>query len=465
MAGPTASADPAPSAAADVIRPSRAGRLDHIPGERGGPVFGNTFEDFRDPRAYTRRMIDTYGPVYRHRILFREQVALIGPEANEFFFLDRNKALSSEQGWSPFLKDLFPRGLMLLDFDEHRLHRKIMQTAFKTPAMRGYAARLDAGIPARLAAWETDTPFRFYDRIKRLTLDLATEVFLGMTPDAETEKVNRALSDMVAASMAIFRYPLPGTLYGRGVSGRRFMGRFLGSRIAERRARRLREDGGDDTFTLLCHATDEDGTAFSDRQIIDHMNFLWMAAHDTITSSVTTLVYELARHPDWQDRLRAEMSSLGADSLAYDDLARLELTDCAFKEAMRLNAPVPAIPRMTVKDVQVMGYEIPAGTLVGVSPTFVHRMAEIWPEPARFDPLRFTPEAVKTRHKYAWVPFGGGAHMCLGLHFAYMQAKILLFHMLRRYRIEPLRPDYSAEFQIMPLTKPRDGLPVRLTRL
>ena len=88
-----------------------------------------------------------------------------------------------------------------------------------------------------------------------------------------------------------------------------------------------------------------------------------------------------------------------------------------------------------------------------------------WSAPDRFDPLRFTPEAVKRRHKYAWVPFGGGAHMCLGLHFAYMQAKILLFHMLRRYRIEPIRPGYSTDFQIMPLTKPKDGLPVRLRRV
>jgi len=151
MAGPTASADPAPSAAADVIRPSRAGRLDHIPGERGGPVFGNTFEDFRDPRAYTRRMIDTYGPVYRHRILFREQVALIGPEANEFFFLDRDKALSSEQGWSPFLKDLFPRGLMLMDFDHHRIDRRALSIAFKPAPMRHYMGALNSGIASETA--------------------------------------------------------------------------------------------------------------------------------------------------------------------------------------------------------------------------------------------------------------------------------------------------------------------------
>jgi len=443
-----------------VSPPTRGGRLAHIPGERGWPVLGNTFENLRDPRAYTRRMVETYGPVYRHRSFFQEQVSLIGPQANEFFFLDKDKALSSKKGWWPYLKDLFPRGLMLLDFDEHRLHRRIMQQAFKARAMQRYHECLDAGIPPRIAAWGEAGELRFYPAIKQLTLDTATEVFLGMDPGAETARVNRALSDMVAASIALFRFPLPGTTYGRGVAGRKFMHAFLAARIPERRG-----TDGADTFSLLCNAVDEDGNAFTDQQVIDHMNFLWMAAHDTITSSVTTLVYELARHPDWQERLRDEAGALGSDSLAYADLDRMELTDMAFKEAMRLNAPVPMIPRRTVKEVEFGGYTIPENTLVGVSPTFVHRMREIWEAPERFDPMRFTPEAVKARHKYAFVPFGSGAHMCLGLHFATMQAKIILFHLLRRWRIRPVRPDYTTEFQVMPLTKPKDGLPIRLERV
>ncbi|GAK32152.1 cytochrome P450 [Iodidimonas nitroreducens] len=445
---------------AKLRRPSKAGRLDHIPGEKGWPILGNTLEDFRDPRAYTQRMLDRYGPVYRHHILFRDQVSLIGPEANEFFFLDRDKALSSEQGWMLFLKDLFPRGLMLLDFDVHRAHRKIMGVAFKTPAMRHYCTRLNAGIPQRIDQWGKGGRFLFYDAIKTLSLDMASDVFLGMAPGAEAAAVNKALSDMVAASMAMFRYPLPGTLYGRGVAGRRAMGTFFGRLIPQRRG-----TSGSDTFSLLCNATDEKGEGFSDQQIIDHMNFLWMAAHDTITSSVTTLIYELGRNPDWQDRLADECAGLGTDHLDHEDLGRLELVDHAFKEAMRLNAPVPALPRMTIKDVDFGGYEIPKGTLVGISPTFVHRMRSLWPDPERFDPMRFSDEGgVRERHKYAYVPFGGGAHMCLGLHFATMQAKIILFHLLRHWRIRLDRPDYQAEFQIMPLTKPKCGLPLELVR-
>ncbi len=446
-------------------RPRLAGARDlaHLPGEWGPPLIGNTLADLRDTRGYTRRMYDSYGPVYRHRLFFRPQVALIGPQANEWFLLDRERVLSSTGGWMPFLAGLFERGLMLLDFDEHRLHRRIMGQAFKTPAMRRYCARMDAAIPGAVERWGRVGSFRFYDAIKRLSLDLATEIFIGLPPGPESERVNRALTDMVQAALALVRLDLPATRFGRGRAGRRFMERFLFPLIERRRAEGTR---GDDTLALLVRAEDEQGHRLSDRQIVDHLIFLWMAAHDTITSSVTTLVYELVRHPDWQERLRAEVSALEAEQLTHEDLARLELVEAAFKEALRLNAPVPALPRLTLRDTTFDGHEIPAGTLVGISPTFVHRMEEVWEEPERFDPMRFTEAGgARQRHRFAWVPFGGGAHMCLGLHFAHMQAKLLMFHLLRHWRLEPVRVPYETRFQIMPLTRPRDRLPIRMCRL
>ena len=91
-------------------------------------------------------------------------------------------------------------------------------------------------------------------------------------------------------------------------------------------------------------------------------------------------------------------------------------------------------------------------------------MPEIWPEPHRFDPLRFEPEQVRARHRFAWVPFGGGAHMCLGLHFAEMQIRILMAQLLRRYRIE-LPEDAGHAWQAWPIPRPRDGLPLRFLPL
>jgi cytochrome P450 len=150
--------------------------------------------------------------------------------------------------------------------------------------------------------------------------------------------------------------------------------------------------------------------------------------------------------------------------LAYDDLGKLDLTEMAFKEALRLIPPVPSLPRRAMRDFEFGGYRIPAGTGVGISPSAVHMDPNHWPDPQRFDPLRFTPEMTAKRHKYAWVPFGGGAHMCLGLHFAYMQVKVLMAQILTRYQIE-IEPGYAPKWQPWPIPKPKDGLTVRFRAL
>jgi cytochrome P450 len=96
---------------------------------------------------------------------------------------------------------------------------------------------------------------------------------------------------------------------------------------------------------------------------------------------------------------------------------------------------------------------------------YVHRSEEYWTDPMRFDPERFSPgRAEHRRRKYQWAPFGGGAHVCIGMQFALMAARIVLHHVLTRYRIERAR-DKEAGFIILPITRPKDGLPLRITRL
>jgi len=423
------------------------------------PVFGHTFTMLKDSVGFGNYMRDKYGDIFRSYSFFRHSVSLNGPDANEFLLMDREKNFSSEFGWKPYLGRLFPRGLMLLDFSEHKGHRHIMATAFKTGPMKGYLERLNAEMPKRIAEWGKTGSFLFYPAIKKLSLDMATTVFLGLDPDDDSSKINKALTDMVSASLGIVRVPMPGTAMGRGVKGRKFMVNFLMQEIPKRKGTTQ-----SDIFSQLCNAEDDDGNSFTDQEIVDHMIFLWMAAHDTVTSSVTTLVYELGRNPEWQEKLRCEIKDLGlnSDSVPYEKINDLILTEYAFKESLRKNPPVPATPRMTVRDVEFKGYTLPKGTIVGVSAVASHRDPEIWDEPDTFDPMRFSPEGgAKTRHRFAWIPFGGGAHMCLGLHFAYMQTKVIMAHLLPHYDIA-LQNKNETEFQIMPLIKPKDGLPVIL---
>jgi cytochrome P450 len=433
--------------------------LAHIPGDEGWPLVGRTFQVLADPLGEARKMARRFGPVYRSRILGETSISLLGPEANEFVYMDTTRLFSSAHGWDTVLGRLFPRGLMLLDFEEHRLHRRALSVAFKAEPMRSYLAQLDAGISARVAQWVNGRDMTFYPAMKQLTLDLAATSFLGTALESDKAMVTKAFVDMVAASVSPVRKPWPGTQMARGVEGRRRIVRYFAEQIPLRRAA-----GGDDLFSQLCRATHEDGALLSTQDIVDHMSFLTMAAHDTLTSSLTSFVYLLAAHPDWQDRLRQEVAALGLEDgqpLPFEDLEKLPLTEMAFKEAMRLNPPVPSMPRRALRDFSFGGHAIPAGTLTGVNVLYTHRMEEHWPDPERFDPLRFTDAAQRGRHRFAYVPFGGGPHMCLGLHFAYMQAKCFAVRLLRAAEVT-VAPGYRPRWQMWPIPKPRDGLPVSL---
>ena len=438
------------------------GDLSHIPGESGLPVVGNTFKMLADPVAFTRGMVEKYGRVYRNNAFGGTVVALVGADANELVLFDRQKIFSSEQGWGPILDKLFPRGLMLMDFDHHRADRKALSIAFKPEPMRHYVGSLNSGIARRMEEWGA-SPMQFYPAIKQLTLDLAAESFIGIPFGEESQKVNQAFVDMVQASVAPIRHPLPFTKMKRGTDGRAYLVDYFTRETKRRRA----EGGGQDMFSQFATATRDDGSLLPVDEVVDHMNFLMIAAHDTITSSATSLVYYLAKNPEWQDRLREELRAItGGEgrALGYEELGQAELTEMAFKEALRMMPPVPSIPRRALEEFEFGGYRIPKGTPVGVNPHFVHHDPEIWDDPERFDPMRFTPEAVKARHKYAWVPFGGGAHMCLGLHFAYMQIKIMMAHLLTRYRVE-VSDGYAPAWQAWPIPQPKDGLQIRLEKL
>ena len=435
------------------------GKLDHIPGHLGLPIFGNTFEFLKDPMAFHQKRREEYGDVYKVSVLGGQTVVLRGADALEYVLMDRDKNFSSRDGWQ-LLERLFPNGLMLRDFDDHRSHRRIMQVAFKPAPMRDYMLHLNAGIASSLAAWSPSQRFEFYPAIKNLTLDLGASVFLGLDIGDEAAKLNQAFIDEVAASVAVIRTPWPGTQMRRGVKARAFLLDYFRDLIPARRA-----GDGEDMFSQFCRAQSEDGAFFSDDEIVDHLNFLLMAAHDTTTSALTTMVWALAQYPEWQDAVRKEVMAIGANQLDYDAMDSLELTERVFKESLRVRPPVMFLPRFARRSFEFGGYEIPGETSISVSPALVAMSPEIWTAPELFDPDRFSNNrAEDRRHRFAWSPFGGGAHKCIGMHFAIMQVRAFVHQFLQHYRVS-LPKGYKPRWQELPIPKPKDGLPVILSRL
>src|SRR5258705_13415636 len=182
--------------------PPKRNSLTHIPGDEGWPIIGKTLDVLADPKGQIERQAAKYGLVYRSHMFGETSLVLLGPEANELVLFDQAKLFSSTLGWGRILELLFPRGLMLLDFDEHRLHRRALSVAFKSGPMKSYLAELDTGILERVTRWrQTPGPMLFYPAMKQLTLDLAATSFLGASIGPEVDEITRAFVDMVAASV------------------------------------------------------------------------------------------------------------------------------------------------------------------------------------------------------------------------------------------------------------------------
>lgn len=434
--------------------------LKAIPGNRGWPVVGSTLALMKDPIGIMRRRYQRYGPISWTSAFGLRMVYMMGPEANQFVMLNRGELFSNHDGWDYFIGKFFHRGIMLLDFDEHKWHRKIMQQAFNRDVLKGYLERMGPHIQSGIEDWHTVPDFHVLNAVKQLTLDLATDVFMGYELGPEADSINTAFIDTVRAGTALVRANVPGGRWSKGLKGRKVLEKFFRKELPAKRASK-----DSDLFSVLCHASTEDGQQFSDDDVVNHMIFLMMAAHDTSTITLSTLFYYLAKNPQWQERLREESRALNKTCIDYEDLASLTGIGMAMKEALRLCAPVPSMPRRTVKDVEFQGYLIPKGSFITISPYFTHYMEELWPEPHKFDPERFSEERREDKvHPYAWVPFGGGAHKCIGLHFAEMQVKAILHQVLLKYRWS-VPAGYEMPVDLTSLPVPGDGLPVKLERI
>lgn len=433
-----------------------------IPGHHGWPLLGETLHAigvFGDPLRYLRERWRRYGPVSWSYSFGRHWLVLLGPDANQFAYQNRGDIFSND-AWTYFLKNFFNRGLMLLDGQEHKLHRHAMQAAFKRDALAHYVDMMGPMIAQTLDGWKPEHGFRLYPRFKALTLDVAAKVFMDRDPDPEIERVNRAFLATVRAPTDILRLRLPGTRWQRGINGRHYLEAFFREALpAHKRSERP------DLFSRLCHASDGHGDPLSEEDVINHMIFLMMAAHDTSTITLANMSYQLAKHPHWQERLREESRALQKTVLDYEDLGQLPAMDLVMREALRICAPVPGMPRRVTQDCEFAGCRLQAGEAVQLSPWFTHFMPEYWREPERFDPERFAaPREEHKQHPYLWVPFGGGAHKCIGMHFGELEVRQVMHQMLLRFRWSvPAGYEIRQDFTSLPV--PKDQLPVRLEPL
>ena len=434
--------------------------LSHLDGEYGWPLVGKTLEMFRNPHEMFGRHYEKYGAISRISITGNKCVLLLHPDYAQRVLLDREKNFSIKKGWESVMAEFFEGGLAMRDYEEHRLHRGIMQSSFKPDAMREYITRIQAIVKRAVERWAAQDTFLFYDEVKHLLLDIAFDVFCWIDDSENTIKaIDKAFTDMMEGALGVVRLQIPGLRYHRGLRGRQYLKQFFMDLIEKKRVSNDR-----DVLAHFCKAKTEDGEYYADEDIADHMVFLMLAAHDTTTSAATMAAYYLCNDYDLQDRLNEGVAST-EQPLSYEAFFH-EMKEMVgvFYETLRLHPPVSMFLRRTIRECEFDGVRIPADTIICVPGTYIHRLEEFWRDPDTFDPTRFSAGVNEDRnHNFMWIPFGGGAHKCIGMHFARLLFMQTFAEITCNYRMEFAKEDYfPAKLQYFPFSRPLDSLPMKL---
>jgi sterol 14-demethylase len=428
------SASPAPAVSA-------AGRTPPV--VRGAlPGLGHLLALRRAPLELMQRVRDECGDVGEMRWAGQRVVLLSGEKAQEAFFRAPEEQLDQAAAY-PFMKPIFGAGVVFDSGGVEQRKQAIKNRSLRDESMRGHAEVIADETLAMVRALGQGGTFDLLDFFSELTIYTSSSCLLGREFREElTPEFARAYKDLERGTDA-FAYvnphlPLP-SFRKRDRARARLV--ELVSEIIERRRREERRTS--DLLGVLTRIRNPDGGLRYDADQITGMFIAMMfAGHHTTSGTAAWTLIELLRHPEFLQRVQAELASLYADGreVSYQALREIPELENAIKEALRLHPPLIILMRKVRRDFEVAGHRIEAGKLVAVSPAVSNRMPENFPDPTRYDPDRYAAGREEDRQSFAWIPFGAGRHRCVGAAFAMMQLKAIFSVLLRGFHFEMAEP-------------------------
>ena len=452
----------------------RSATLRHPPGPRGHWLWGTMREFRQDSLGTLLHWTREYGDAIRFRFFLHYYGYLFShPDDVQHILQDNNRNYTKIPApGNVLLQPLVGSGLLTSDGDSWLRQRRLMQPAFHRRRIASFATTMTDAARETLARWQAPAasgePMDVAEEMTRLTLEIAGKTLFSMDLTREAEVVGDAFT---AASTEILAYmAIPFGAYLVNLPwwpGARRLRRHVAildevveGIIDERRQQRhAGRRTSDDLLDMLMDARDEEtGEGMSDEQLRDEVMTLMLAGHETTSLALSWTLYLLSQHPDVRRRLEAEVDEvLGGRTPTMADIPDLTYTTMVLEESMRLYPPAYATSRWCVEADEVGGYDVPAGSVVTLSPYVTHRHLDFWEEAERFDPERFQPERKAERPRFAYMPFGGGPRQCIGNRFAMMEATLILALVAQRYRLQ-LVPGHPVEMEPLITLRPRYGL-------
>ncbi len=413
-----------------------------VPGPQGLPVVGSLFEFRR------QGILDFWTNVWReHGDVAQVQmgpmtlIQFVRPEHIQEILV--SKADRFVKGFShDTLRVPLGSGILTAEGSLWRRQRRLMASTYTPKAVRRYTDIMLDATDKMLARWRVvpqGTALRINVEMMRLAMSVISRSVFTIDIGQDFAEAGEALATILdfanLRTISLVNPPLwvPTPLNRRLKWALDTIDGFLYGVIAERRS----QPPGDDLLWSLMEARDEEtGEGMSEKQLRDEVLITFFAGHETTAQLLTWAWYLLARYPDVEEQFHAELDgALGGRSPGTDDIEALAYTRMIMDETLRLYSPVASLARDAIDDDEVDGYPVPAGSILTLTPYITHRHPEFWARPHDFYPEHFAPEAVKARPRYAYYPFGAGPRVCLGKHFALLEATLVLAEVGQRYRL------------------------------
>jgi len=458
------SPNPVRRIADDVVAEWR-GRGKFPPG-LGDFSLARTHQVAHDPLPLLLGAYERFGPIFSLRLLHSRVVFMLGPEANHFVTVAHPENFHWRESSFGDLIPLLGDGLLTIDDAYHDRARAIMMPAFHREQVAAAMAAMEVEAEAAIGALPRGGVLDIYDWMRNLAMRIAMRALLGLDPDERGKGAAAAEHFERALSYYGIDYPLrllrgPGSPWRKLLASREVLDEIVFGEVVRRRA--APDPERRDILSLLVGARGEGGEAFTDREVRDQVMTLMFAGHDTSTSTLTFLMYELARHPEVADRLREEQDRvLGGAVPTPEQLEReMPYLDMVLDEVLRLYPPAWIGPRRAVRDFEFGGYSVPRGAYVNYCSWASHRIPEVFPDPEAFIPERFTRERKAALPRGAYVPFGGGQRICIGKRFGQTEVKLVATMLLQRVDLDAL-PGRTMTVRQMPTLSPKGGLRMRV---